>query len=292
MKPIPSELEKEYPSRGPLHQFRFKTATAFHCFRCGVTKKSKLITIYGNDWTKHLCNGCYGRLLSIFTIKAREQNDDEKSQALADVLLTLLNQEQRRQAERLFHLAEHRAGYLLPKSVTFIATSEQVSKTLESVPDLEWSPAISGLCKAFEAELIERIIIPLRHATYGLDLRDDLKDKDIGRVAKFCHDPSIHHPELGSVNHFLQTVINSERRRTSSILMQAFIDIARSWSRSHWILDLTGLHTSLTRLSQEYRNKAAHIDELSQLDYRACREFVIGDNGILWQLVDATEQHK
>jgi len=65
LQPIPSQIEKEYPLRCPLCQYRFKEATAFHCFRCGVSKKAKLITIYAHDWNRRLCNGCYGRLLSI-----------------------------------------------------------------------------------------------------------------------------------------------------------------------------------------------------------------------------------
>lgn len=68
--PVPSSIVKQYPSRGPMQQFRFKEATAFRCFRCGSTKTSKLIVVYGQDWNRRLCNGCYGRLLSIYEIKS------------------------------------------------------------------------------------------------------------------------------------------------------------------------------------------------------------------------------
>ena len=75
MQPVPSTLTKTYPKRGPLQQFRFAEGTAFKCFRCGDTKKSKLITVYSGDWSRKLCNGCYGRLLSLYEIKAGTGTD-------------------------------------------------------------------------------------------------------------------------------------------------------------------------------------------------------------------------
>src|SRR3954454_24092716 len=70
LQPAPSTIVKTYPPRGPMQQFRFAESTAFDCFRCGQAKKSKLITVYRQDWSRRLCNGCYGRLLSIYEIKA------------------------------------------------------------------------------------------------------------------------------------------------------------------------------------------------------------------------------
>ena len=64
----PSEkITKTYPSKGQLRQYRFEKTVSFLCFRCGQTKTAKLIAIFNNDWTKRLCNGCYGLLLSQFT---------------------------------------------------------------------------------------------------------------------------------------------------------------------------------------------------------------------------------
>ena len=80
MEPVPSTTIKTYPRRGPLQQFRFADRTAFRCFRCGVTKKSKLITVYAGDWSKRLCNGCYGRLLSLHEIKAGTSSDDQRAE--------------------------------------------------------------------------------------------------------------------------------------------------------------------------------------------------------------------
>jgi hypothetical protein len=94
-------VTKRYPSRGPLQQFRFAETTAFTCFRCSTSKKSKLITVYNRDWSKRLCNGCYGRLLSRYEIKAGTAPDDERAENLAAALLLMVSREDQRQAERL-----------------------------------------------------------------------------------------------------------------------------------------------------------------------------------------------
>jgi hypothetical protein len=90
MEPVPSTVAKTYPRRGPLQQFRFAENTAFTCFRCGNTKKSKLITVYYGDWSKRLCNGCYGRLLSLFDVKAGTAPDDQRADELAAALLSMV----------------------------------------------------------------------------------------------------------------------------------------------------------------------------------------------------------
>jgi hypothetical protein len=88
MEPVPSTITKTYAQRGPLQQLRFAESTAFRCFRCGDKKKSKLITVYNSDWSKRLCNGCYGRLLSLYEIKAGTAADDQKAEELAAALLS------------------------------------------------------------------------------------------------------------------------------------------------------------------------------------------------------------
>src|SRR6516164_170405 len=86
-------IVKEFPPRGPMQQFRLDSASAFHCFRCGADKTAKLVTVYGGDWNKLLCNGCYGRLLSIYEIKGGTQPDDERANSLAELLLGLVSRD-------------------------------------------------------------------------------------------------------------------------------------------------------------------------------------------------------
>lgn len=285
LHPIASQLEKEYPPRGPLRQYRFKDATAFHCFRCGTSKKAKLITVYASDWNRRLCNGCYGRLLSIHEIKEGTAEDDEKADQLSQLLLSLFNRDQLQELQHLFLLNEKRASSLAPSTLKFLATSEHVAKSLTSDDDLDWSPAVIGLCKAVELEVVERLVTPLCGVA---GLENDAKDKDIGRIAKFCKDANTKPPELGTFGHFLQTLINSESRRSTSCLMQAFMSRLQKLSHANWILDMNGLHAGLVTLTRDYRNRAAHIDDLQRTDYDTCRELVIGDNGLLWRLVQST----
>ena len=79
------------------------------------------------DWSRRLCNGCYGRLLSFYEIKAGAKADDERAKELADALLLAVSLEDRRQAERVYRIAEKRAERLSPEAVTFIATAEHVA---------------------------------------------------------------------------------------------------------------------------------------------------------------------
>lgn len=74
------------------------------------------------------------------------------------------------------------------EAVRFIATFEHVAGHLEKAPQLEWSPAIIDLCKAVEAEVVIRILLPLAVKSSDSDLSADKKDKDIGRVAASCSD--------------------------------------------------------------------------------------------------------
>lgn len=293
MESVPSRATKNYPRRGPLQQFRFAEATAFRCFRCGSAKKSKLISVYQADWSRRLCNGCYGRLLSLYEIMAGTKADDERARELADALLSAVSSEDRRQAERVYRVAEQRAKRLSPEAVTFIATAEHVAGQLRSEPQLEWSPAVIGLCKAVESEVVSRILVPLANqAVVGRDVGADRNDKDIGRVAAFCMDSTRKPPELGVFTHFLQTVIHSRRRRETSGTIRAFLRLAADWTGSQWILDPTGFHRSVVSLTTTFRNRAAHIDELGSKDYLDCRELVIGAQGLLWDLLVSTERHR
>ena len=291
MEPVPSNVTKRYPQRGPLQQFRFAEATAFRCFSCGGSKKAKLISVYTDDWSRRLCNGCYGRLLSLYEIKAGGKGRDEQAEQLAVALLSVVSLDDQRQAERVYRIAEKRAKRLSPESVRFIATAEHVAGQLQSEPQLEWSPAVIGLCKAVESEVVSRILVPMATKAVDADLRADRNDKDIGRVAAFCMDAGRKPCELGVFTHFLQTVIHSRRRRETSNTIGAFLRLAADWTGSNWLLDPSGFHRSVVTLTTDYRNRAAHSDELGSDDYSRCRELVIGAQGVIWRLVMSTEPH-
>jgi hypothetical protein len=43
-------------------------------------------------------------------------------------------------------------------------------------------------------------------------------------------------------------------------------------------------------ITAEYRNRAAHLDELSADDFQGCKSFVIRDSGLLPRLISATSR--
>jgi hypothetical protein len=98
-------------------------SAAFSWFRCGDAKKSKLITVYNGDWSKRLCNGCYGRLLSIYEIKAGTGADDQRAEELAVGLLSAVALDEQRQAERPLKIR------FPGKTIKFWTLSESVETT-------------------------------------------------------------------------------------------------------------------------------------------------------------------
>jgi hypothetical protein len=62
--PPPMKFIKELPKEGGLQLFLLEKLHQFHCLRCGVKKKSQLVAVQASDWSKLLCNGCYGEMLS------------------------------------------------------------------------------------------------------------------------------------------------------------------------------------------------------------------------------------
>jgi len=290
-KPL-ENITKEYPKRGPLSQFRFEKSISFNCFRCGQSKTSKLITTYNNDWNKRLCNGCYGRLLSIYDIKAGQTGIDEKAEQLLDVLINLVDDSKLRDQSAKISLQSNRAKFLTPTTMKFFATSECVAETLTKEPNLDWSPAIIGLCKAFELELVERFINPLKDFCKEISfLEQDLKDKDFGRVASYCSGKPMKSPELGVINHFISTAVNSkERLETSNFLKLGFKSFLNKLPNHNWIIDKNGLSSGIQALTTNFRNKAAHTDELEEQDYQDCKELVFGNSGIIWDLILSSER--
>jgi hypothetical protein len=176
------DVAKTYAPRGPLQQVRLAAAEPFRCFRGGREKKSKLHALYLGDWDRRLCNGCYGRLLSIYEVKAGTEPEDKRADALARVLLELVDADtaartlQARQVPGVESLGE--------EARRFIGTAEYVAEHLADQPGLEWSPAVIGLCKAVEAEVVRLVVEPWRRACDERDLAEDARDQHVGRVAK------------------------------------------------------------------------------------------------------------
>jgi hypothetical protein len=144
------------------------------------------------------------------------------------------------------------------------------------------------LCKAAEVEIVERLIKPLRQACRGVDLDGDVKDQDLGRVARYCAGRAEKAPELGAIAHLLETAVNSKRRIRTSPLLKALDKLLRGWPRPNWWVDANGAASALRVLATKFRNPAAHTDELSKADYEGCFEAVVGPGGLLWRVVESS----
>jgi len=69
-KNIPSVKKSETPY-GELQQFVLEKILEFTCLSCKKNKVSKRVAIHKNDWSKQICNGCYGMLLSKYSENAK-----------------------------------------------------------------------------------------------------------------------------------------------------------------------------------------------------------------------------
>src|SRR5215831_14093051 len=108
----------------------------------------------------------------------------------------------------------------------------------------------------------------------------------------FSHGQSHNRRSFGAFSHFLQTSLNSETRRTTSPSIQALYRLFSLLPNSSWLTNIRGFHDALVKLARDFRNRAAHLESLSDSDYRACREFVLGREGLLWRIIFATQRHK
>ena len=285
----PYEVVRTYRRRGPMRQYRLAASTSFGCFRCGLAKTSKLVAVFREDWDRLLCNGCYGLLISIHDIRAGSADDSERADALAEQLLALASEAEQREAVELLRIRSDQVDQLTELSQRLLATSEYVASQLAHVTDLDWSAAVVGVCKAVEVELVERLIEPLALECRDADLRRDIQDKDLERVARFCAGRTDKPPELGAIRRFLQTAHYSRSRQHTSALLGALRRILGRWPDSAWLLEPDGALVVLEQLAAQYRNRAVHTDELQQSDFDGCHRLVLGDGGMMWALVRATK---
>lgn len=160
---------------------------------------------------------------------------------------------------------------------------------IDSVENFEWSAPIILICKGFEFELIKRIFEPLREISSLSALSDDMKDKDIGKIAKFCAIKGQQSPELGVVAHFLSTAIHSKSRRLSSVLLSAFFLLVERMADPKYVVGPQNLLHAVQELTRKYRNPSAHTATMSRNDYQACSD-LIADPGVgaLYRLIGAT----
>ena len=54
---VMGRMIRKYPEKKEYEQYRYESVVDFNCKK---SKKSKLIVVYNEDWSKIICNGCYG----------------------------------------------------------------------------------------------------------------------------------------------------------------------------------------------------------------------------------------
>lgn len=286
MPPSP-DVVKTMPAHGPLQQYRLAAPVTFTCSRCGADKTSRLVTVVDGHDDRLLCNGCYGRLLSLWEVKAGDLPDEDRDDAILELLDREVTPEQVARAQaRLAADAEHRQ--LSPAAQKMLATAEAVTTALRTTTGLDWSAAVIGLCKAVEVEVARRLAEPLRSATRGLDLTEDLADKDLRRLARYCAGQTPAPPELGTMAYVLGVAAGSRRRAGTSPLLQALAGLASGWKDGQWVVAADGLAPAARDLGTRYRNPAAHTAVLTEDDYAGCLRLVQGADGLLARLARAT----
>ncbi|MGW2723454.1 hypothetical protein [Streptomyces sp. NPDC001492] len=286
--PFRFEVVKKYPPRGPMQQYRLATATTFTCCRCGRDKKSKLTVSIHDEWNLLLCNACYGRLLSIWEIKAGELSDSERHAELIRLLGSLSGEAEVERARAVLLARDSRSVLLSAPALTMLATAAAVADgfAVKTATELDWSAAVIGLCKAVELEAVRLICDPLSTAVSGMELADDLRDRGFQRMAQYCK--SGKPVELGTLGYFMRSVAGSPRSATSPIA-SAMRTLASRWPRSDWLFKADGFPEDVRILTKNYRNPAAHTELLSEAQYRACAELVQGTDGVLWKVLAAVD---
>ena len=283
------DVIKTYAPSGPLRQYRLAASTSFGCFRCGLAKTSRLVTVFREDWNRLLGNGCYGLLLSLHDIRAGSAGDSERADALAEQLLALASEAEQREAMELLRIRSDQVDQLTERSQRLLATSEYVASHLANATDLEWSSAVVCVCKAVEVELVERLIEPVALECRDADLKGTSWTRNSDRSLDSVPAAPTSRRRWGPFAISCKTAHHSRSRKDTSSLLRALGRTLRRWPDSAWLLEPDGALVDLKQLADHYRNPAAHTDELQQSDFDGCHRLVLGDEGMLWALLRATQ---
>lgn len=264
-----ASIKKKYPPRGPLSQFRFDETVAFVCGRCVATKKSKLISIYGNDWDIKLCNGCYGYLLKLFEIRSEKELSHEKLLRLDKLIDQISDQFCDRIGPYQKALSDGERG-LTSATNRFLATARFLKTQLPKGDHLEWSPAILCLCKAVESELVDKFLNPVKSMAEQMQIQLTEFDRRTKRVEQYVLGQSDQAPELGAICFFLDLLASSDKFRQQCQLSPAIAKTSVARPFFEWYLDTKRCALPLKELVSKFRNKAAHLTELNEADFLAC----------------------
>jgi len=255
---------------------------------------SKIQAIANLERPRIICNACYGYLLSLAEIKAQDIEPWLKAEQIHDLTIKEVSAKQAAQAaEKHEKRCRQYWKFLSPKAKQFLGTAEFLYERMIDRADLDFSPPIIELVKSFEHQCLMGFVEPLKKRAMNesyteREVSADCDDKDFGRMAKYVFGREIRPPELGVIAHTLVTFIHSKER----ILESKFLKILKvhiySCRDVDYFLNPERFVAQVFKLTQSYRNPAAHVGSLPKLAFEECRTMLIGPSGILWQLVTAT----
>lgn len=285
---------KRYPSRGNLELIRYDSNAPFECWRCRKTKVSRLQAIVNLERPRIICNACYGYLLSLAEIKAQNIELWLKAEQIHDLTIKEVSAKQAAQAvEKQEQRLKQYWKFLSHQARLFIGTAEYLYERMTDRDDLDFSPLVIELVKCFEHQCITGFLEPLKNRgmnespTEG-EVSADCQDKDFGRMAKYIFGREMHPPELGTIAYTLATFIHSEKRIHESKFLKILNTHISSCRDADYFSNQERFAAQVSKLTQSYRNPAAHVGSMSKLAFEECRAMLMGPSGILWQLVTAT----
>jgi len=289
---IPLEkIIKKYPKKGPLSQFRFEKVISYACFRCKSVKTSKLISICNDEWDFKLCNGCYGRLISLYEIHRGQKSNEDKIEQINETITDI----QKQFSESLDILIKNYSNkntHLDNLTNKYLATANLLYEKLPKREYIEWSPAILCLCKSVENELINKIISPLKKIASETINENPSEDKRTIKIEKYIYGKSNIPPELGAISFLFELLSNSEKWKQNNPIFNLIKSYCQKRPFSDWIYSKNGAAKSLNELCQKYRNIAAHISDLKIEDYEKCLSLVCAKNGILDKICTTSSKVK
>ena len=275
------------PSRGDVRQYRVTRSVQFRCVRCGRAKTARLIALLGNDTAHPLCNGCYGNILARHPAPRGSNSSDSRARAVAVEVEVSIE----RAEEVGRRIAVEHGLRLTPLGVRHLGTARIVADHLDGldagVPVL-WSPVVSALSSSLEVELRYRVIDRMRDVLLAGSRRDMNLPSEYAKFAAYCKaEPGSGRMEMGAIARFLSLASTDARSATPSQIGRLFRKLLEASPKAEWLGDPGALAGEIGAFTREFRNPAAHGEEIDRAAGQRCLTYVAGDGGLLWRIAYA-----
>ena len=92
---------------------------------------------------------------------------------------------------------------------------------------------------------------------------------------------------MGAIARFLTSAATDARSRAPSQLGRLFRKLLDASPKPEWLGDPGALAAEIKEFTRDYRNPAAHGEEIARVAGQRCLTYVAGDGGLLWRVVYA-----